>query len=67
MSEHQFAHKKLKNRFAFVKTDVSDGKLVFHIEEVQFDPATEENRPVSEATVGVHAFAGWQDGWEACQ
>ena len=59
MNEIQF-EKPNTNKFAFVKWD---GKT-FHIQEVLWNPITEDNEPIRESHLDVEAFALWfKNGW----
>ena len=52
----------------FVEPEIVDGDLVFKVETVRWNPATEENDPVSSAEYPAALFSQWwlqtmEDGW----
>ena len=52
----------------FVEPEIVDGDLVFKVETVRWNPATEENDPVSSAEFPAVVFSAWwaatlADGW----
>ena len=64
----QFTRKKEPGLCMFLEPELRDRLLVFVVETVRWNPATEENDPVSTKTLMPEQFSLWWDevhlkGW----